>query len=37
MDLLAQRHRNDQIKQEGNIDFDIGTPKNTGFAESIRS
>lgn len=37
MDLLAQRHRSDQIKQEGNIDFDIGTPKNTGSAESIQS
>lgn len=31
MDLLAQRHRSYQIKQESNIDFDIGNPKNIGF------
>lgn len=37
MDLLAQRHKSYQIKQESNIDFDTGTPKDTGFAESIVS
>lgn len=37
MDLLAQRHKSFQTKQESNIAFDRGTPKDTGFADSMVS